>query len=232
MLVMTDLAASGQKVTAPSTSVYSINGWFVVGLICFVYVFFNWYLQTQVLTDQLYTYSLGRFVNPDKLSAFLEGQHRMFFLSYLMLFVNLGIRMLLVSTCLLAGLLLTSQKLPFRTLYRIVLFAESAFVAGVLFRLLVLAFSRDMNSLGHYLHFAPLSLYSFFPPDSVPVWLIYPLQTLDLFQAGYIFLLAAGIQHFMGKPLKKSLKLVLGSYGIGLLCWMIAVAFVTVSLNP
>jgi hypothetical protein len=230
---MTDLAATGNdKGLSSGVSIYTTNVWLVTGITCLVYLFFNWYLQTQVLTDQIYTYSLGRQVNPDKLAAFLQGQHRMVLVSYLVVPLTLLIKVSLVSLCLLTGLLLTSLKLPFSTLMRIVLFAESAFVTGTLLRLLILAFSRNVESLGQYMSFAPLSLYSLFQPSSVPNWLTYPLQTLDIFQAGYVLLLTAGLCYYIGQPFRKMLGLVLMSYGLGLACCMIGFAFISISFNP
>src|SRR6201991_1353505 len=229
---MTDLAAAQQKNSLPGASLYATNVWFVFGFFCFIYLFFNWYLQTQVLTDQVYIYTLEGQVNPDKLAVFLAGQHKMVFLGYLMVPFALLLKMILVTLCLLTGLLLTSQKLPIRTIFKIVLFAESAFVAGVLLRLLFFAFSCRVESLGQYMSFAPLSLYSLFKVSAVPNCMTYPLQTLDLFQAGYVLLLAVGLQYYMGQPLKKTIAFVLSSYGLGLLCCMIGFAFISICFNP
>lgn len=229
---MTELSVTTQKEVFEGNSLYSTNPWLVFGGFSFIYLFFNWYLQTQVLTDQVYAYTLNGQVNPDKLAAFLEGQHRMVFLSYIMVPITLLVKMTLVTICLLAGLLLTSQKLPVRKIFRIVLFAESAFAAGTLFRLLLLAFSHNVESLGQYMSFAPLSLYSLFNVSSVPNWMTYPLQTLDVFQVGYMLLLAAGLRYYMGQSFKKTFGLVLGSYGLGLFVCMIGFAFISISFNP
>jgi hypothetical protein len=229
---MAHLAVPGQKTSLPGNSVYATNAWFIFGAFCFIYLFFNWYLQTQILTDQVYTYSLSGKVNPDKLTAFLDGQHRASFLSYVLIPVTMLVKMSLVTLCLLAGFLITSQKTSFATLFRIVLFAETAFIGGALLRLLLLAFSHPVNSLGQYISFAPLSLYSLFEPRSIPNWLTYPLQTLDVCQIGYVLLLAAGLRFYYGQSFKSALELVLGSYGLGLFCCMIGFAFISISFNP
>jgi len=229
---MSDLAAADHRQVTPGASIYTTNAYLVFGIYCFVYLFFNWYLQAQVLTDQVYTYSLGGQVNPDKLTAFLQGQHRVQFLSYVFVPVVMLMKMLLVAFCLLAGLLLTSQKLSFAVIFRIVLFAESAFAAGTLFRLLVLAFSHNIDSLGQYMSFAPLSLFSFFKASSVPNFLVYPLQTLDVFQVFYVCFLAKGLQIHLKRSFSQSLEQVVGSYGVGLLTTMIFVAFLSITFNP
>ena len=156
----------------------------------------------------------------------------MAFLSYALIPVTIAIKMTLVAFCLMAGLLLTSQKLSFSILFRIVLFAESAFVASTLFRLLVLAFSHTIDSLGQYMAFAPLSLFSFFHATSVPNWMVYPLQTIDVFQLLYVYFLAKGLQLYLKRPFKDSLEQVVGSYGLGLFTCMILFAFISITFNP
>jgi len=232
---MTDLAANPQKAASPGLQgIYETRTWWVFSGICFIYLFFNWYLRTEILTDQVYYYSLGRSVSADKLGDFLQAQHSFGILSYLAVPITLLVKVSLVSFCLFTGLLLTSQSLPFRTILKIVFFAESAFAASMLLKLLILTFSADIETLGQYETFAPLSLYSFVHSlhlFAVPYWLTYSLQTLDLFQLAYFLMLAAGLHYFMGKPFRQSLKFVVGTYGIGLLCCMIGFAFLTLILS-
>lgn len=229
---MTDLAATVRQYKSSfESSLYGVNTWLVFGGISFIYLFFSWYLQTEVLTDQVYYYSLGSQVDGARLSAFLDSQHRMGWLSYIMLPIILLAKATVVSFCLLTGLLLTSRKLSFNILFRVVLCAESAFAVGTLLRLLLLTFFTSVQSLGQYASFAPLSLYSLLTPSSVPAWLVYPLQSLDIFQAAYVLLLSAGLEHYCRESYKKMLYLVLSSYGIGLVCCMIAIAFLTFSYH-
>jgi hypothetical protein len=229
---MNDLAATEQRPISPEQPIYAVNGWMVFSGICFIYLFFNWYLQTSVLTDEVYYSSLGGRISTDKLAAFLAGQHRMSMLSYLLVPLTLLVKITIVSFCLLTGLLLTSRNLPFAALLKIVLFAESAFATGTLLKLLLLAFSRNINSLGQLENFAPLSLFSFMKASSVPAWLSYPLQTIDIFQVAYLLLLTAGLRFFLKESFRNMLLLVLGSYGLGLLCCMIAFAFLSISFTP
>ncbi len=76
IIFMTELAATEQRNELSKVSFCTINAWYVFGGICLIYIFFNWYLQTQVLTDQIYSYTLAGQANAGKLSAFLVEQHR------------------------------------------------------------------------------------------------------------------------------------------------------------
>lgn len=229
---MNDLAATRQKPLSATQPIYAINAWLVFAGICFIYLFFNWYLQTSVLTDDVYYHSLAGRITTDKLASFLAGQHRFSFISYLLVPVALLVKISLVSFCLYAGLLLTSRNLPFKSIFKIALFAESAFTASTLLKLLLLAFSSNISSLAQLEGFAPLSLYSLIKPHSAPPWLAYPLQTIDIFQVAYFLMLAGGLRFFCKESFRSMFLLVLGSYGLGLLCFMIAFAFLTISLAP
>lgn len=229
---MTDLTATEQAVhPANDPPLYDLNGWWIFSSICIIYLIFNWWIQTQVLTDQFYYYSLGAKVGADKLSTILSDQHRMSLLTYLIVPFTLLLKMTAVTFCLLTGLLLTAQKLSFSILFKIVLFAESAFVTGILLKLLLLSFGHNIDTLSEYESFAPLSLFSLFKTSSLPDWLILPLQTIDLFQIAYFLLLAKGLRFYLRQPFGKMLRLVIGTYGLGLLSWMIIVAFLVTSIH-
>lgn len=229
---MTDLAARQQKILSHEEPIYAINTWLVFSGICFIYLFYNWFLQSQVLTDEVYYNSLGGRAGAEKLGAYLAIQHSMGFLSYLMVPLILLIKTTLVSFCLLTGLLLTSRKLPFHVIFKIVVFAESAFAVSTLLKLLLLAFSTQVDNLAQFQAFAPLSLLSLVNPASIPIWLVMPLEAIDLFLVIYCLLLAAGLRFFLGKSFRDNLLLVIGSYGLGLFCWLIILVFVTISFNP
>jgi hypothetical protein len=129
------------------------------------------------------------------------------------------------------GLLVTGNKVSFKILFKIALFAESAFVAAALVRLVLLAFFHTIDRLEDWQAFAPLSLYSLLKTSSVASWLVYPLQTLNLFELAYMGLLAAGLHYYLQQPFSKMLPLSAGAYGVGLLCWMIFMVFLNLNLG-
>jgi hypothetical protein len=52
---------------------------------------------------------------------------------------------------------------------------------------------------------------------------------MNVFEVAYWFLLAVGLRHYLGRPLGRMLLLVLGSYGLGLVCWMAGVEFLVIN---
>jgi hypothetical protein len=209
-------------------SPYEMSNWWPFSMFCLVALFSTYYLQTEVLTDNVYYNSLTGHLSTDKITDLINMKNRVGLFGYLLAPVTLLIRVLFTSLCIGTGLLVTSRKLPWKYLFKIALFAEAAFAAAALLKLFLLAFFHSVDNIGDLQSFAPLSLYSLFKSDAVPGCLIYPLQTLNLFELLYWLLLAAGLGFFLRKSFVKMLAAVLGSYGIGLLCWMACIAFMNI----
>lgn len=206
------------------------NGW-LIAIWSGIYIFSVWWIRTNVLTVDLYYNSIDTHLDSEKIGAILQMQDRAGLLSYAMVPVGLLLRATLVGLCLQIGLLVTDRKLSFGAIFKVALFGESALVAFAVVKLLWLAFFHSITRLQEMEAFAPLSLYSLPGASALPRWLRYPLQTLNLFEVGYWFLLAAGLRHYLREPLGKMLGLVLGSYGLGLLCWMTGIVFLIVNLS-
>lgn len=222
---MDSVAPEKQSPTYTGQSIYTINSWWLFGGICFFSLFSTYYLQTNVLTDEVYYNSLAGQFTTDKISSIIHTKQRIGMLSYLLVPIGLLLKITLASFCLYTGLQFTSYTLPFRTVLKIALFAETAFVVYVLLRLFLLSFFYEINTFNELQSFAPLSVFSFLDASTVPKYLQYPLQTLNLSELLYCLLLAAGLRFFLKQPLSKMLWIVLASYGLGLLCWMVCVVF-------
>lgn len=206
------------------------NGWWIFGGICAVYLFSSYYLQTAVLTDQVYYNSLGNEHTSDQVEHLIQDRRSMGFMGYILVPVVLMAKVLFTFFCLYTGLLLTSNQVAFKALFKIVLFAESAFVLATLTRLVLIAFFVDLETFDSIRFFSPLSLLNLFNPADIPNYLVYPLQTISIFEVLYIILLAVGLQYHLGRRFKEMLVLVLISYGPGLLSWMALIAFISMSI--
>jgi len=209
----------------PTARLYDIHwGWLIAGF-SLVYIFSAWWMQTSVLTDDVYYNTLGGKTNTDKIDSIIQLQHRIGLVSYILVPFELLVRVAAASFCLLTALFVTGRRLSTGTVIKIALFAETAFVAYALLKLVLLAFFHPINSLQELQAFAPLSLYSIANGAAIPDWLAYPLQTINLFEIAYWLILALGLRYYLREPLGKMLLLVLGSYGLGLVCWLTAIVF-------
>lgn len=222
---------TSNNVSLQRQPVLGFNGWWIFGGICAVYLFSSYYLQTEVLTDQVYYNSLGSEHTSDQVEHLIDDRRTMGIMGYILVPVVLMAKVLFTFFCLYTGLIFTRHQVSFKALFKIVLFAESAFVLATLTRLVLMAFFVDLETFDSIRFFSPLSLLNFFNPADVPNYLVYPLQTISIFEVLYIILLAVGLQYYLGRRFKEMLGLVLISYGPGILSWMALIAFISMSLS-
>lgn len=225
---MNFLTLSKTRPAGPGQHIYDINGWLVFAGICLVYFFSSFYLQQFVLTDSVYYNSMPG-LDEHEIEEAIHLKESAGIFAYVMVPVTTAIKILFAAFCVYTGLLLTGNSVQFKKIFRIALFAEFAFVIATLIRLIILAFFTDMDNFDQLRSFAPLSLYSLI--GSAPAYLTYPLQTINLFEVLYVFLLAAGLQYFLQRPLKKMLLLAICSYGLGLIAWMVFMGFISVNFS-
>jgi hypothetical protein len=228
---MASTAIEKQRTTYNLQSIYAVNGWWLFSGACLIYLMAAFYIQTEVLTDHVYYNSLAARFTAGKIESFIQAQHRIGMITYWTIPIGLFVKLLFSSFCIIAGLSFTSYRLPFKTVFKIALVAEAAFVCNTLLQLLLLSLFHNVNNLEDLQSFAPLSLFSIIHGPSIPGYLQYPLQTINVFEIIYCLLLAAGLHFFLKAPFKKLIALVLSSYGIGLLCWLIFFVFMSINFN-
>jgi hypothetical protein len=208
---------------------YEINGYWIFAGICLVYLFSTYYLQTSLLTEQTYYNSLSGQMSDDKIEEMYKLKERLGTFSYFLVPLTTFIKILLPALCLHAVSILKSIDLPFRNAFKIALIAEAAFVVATLIRLLLLEFFVDIESFDQIRSFAPLSLLNLFNYSSVPPYLVYALQTINVFEIFYCILLATGLSNMLRKKFKPMIILAVSGYGIGLFFWVVLISFLGVA---
>lgn len=88
-----------------------------------------------------------------------------------------------------------------------------------------------INTIKEIQHFSSLSFAQLIGPTNIPKYLLYLCQTINIFEIAYWLVLAAGLVAFLEKPFGKMFKLVMSSYGLGLLLWIVFVSYLTVTFS-
>jgi hypothetical protein len=96
------------------------------------------------------------------------------------------------------------------------------FALANVIKIFALLFFKKVDGLED-LNYYPLSLINITGTDDLYKWLVYPLQTLNLFELGYWLLLAKGLEITCSKDFSNMLILVLSTYVLGLLIWIMIV---------
>lgn len=203
--------------------------WFV--LICLLYAYSTYMHQAFVISDALFYNSYGEQLAFERIEQMLNVQAKLSWVSYVFIPFFVGIKLLLVSLCLVGGSIWDSLKVGFRRIWSIVLRAELIFALGSVCTVLFLTFFVELSTIEDLQGFHHFSLKGLFPFEDLNAWYLYPLQVVSLFEILYVIFLVKGMQALSGKGAYVMLELVGKSYGLGLLIWVLLVIFLKLNLG-
>lgn len=111
-------------------------------------------------------------------------------------------------------------KAPFVALWKFALVADIVFLLPELIKMLFFIVVTADVGYQEIRDFFPLSIFSLVDPTSVAPQYHYPLKIANVFEILYIFVMILGYHTVSKKDLDISTKVVLTSYGLGLVLWM------------
>jgi hypothetical protein len=153
-------------------------------------------------------------------------QKWIYFSSALYLLVKLGMIALILYT----ALFLADQHVAFNRVFNVVVLAEFVFFIPAIIKVLWFHYYYPNGSLLDWHRFYVLSAITVF--GSAPADWFYALQTLNVFEIGYWFLLAYGISRITEMNFDRSLRIVVFSYVPALFLWIAVVTFCCLMLFP
>ncbi|QOI98506.1 MAG: hypothetical protein HRU69_13835 [Flammeovirgaceae bacterium] len=133
---------------------------------------------------------------------------------------------------LLTGIILFGYKASFRRVFHACILAEFVLIIPSIIGLIWFGLVVKDYTISDVQEFHPLSVLSLFEANDLESWIIYPLQSLSLFQLGYSLALAYGIKYAIDKPYGQSLSLTLPVYASGIFIWLIFITFLSISYMP
>ena len=181
------------------------------------------------LTDNLIFHFYSEQSSFETIEKMLEMRHEWSWLSYIFLIILYSLKILIIGLCLHAGLFFCSmeKKIQFRDLLTIVIKADLVFLIPSIIKILYFSFFE--YTFSDFQSFYPLSLLSVLDKSTIEPWLIYPLQTLNLFEIIFLFILTFLLKKNVEIDFWKSMKLVSLSYGTGLIVWLVFIIFLNIN---
>ena len=177
--------------------------------------------MSETILSQWYEGILAQTQIYDTLTLIKKWEWGIILLNVLIVFI----RITCIASCLYLGLFFFfNQNEAFKISFNVALKAEIVFILYSVVRILWFGVLRIPESFEE-LQVMPLSLMCFFNPMTLESWLIYPLNTLNVFEVLYIWMLSALMAVAIQTKFRKAFDLVFVSYGAGLLLLMVAQMF-------
>lgn len=161
---------------------------------------------------------------------YMESQKKWWWVSYAVTPVLIGIKVLLVAFCLNFVKVIEinrQEDIKYSDILSWVLMAEFVFIIGGVYKFVYFYWVQTDYTLEDLQTYYPMSLINFREYISMERWAAYPLQLVNVFEAGYWAILVMGIRDLFQEKISyfRSLGLVLATYGVGLLFWVSVVVF-------
>ena len=207
------------------------KGWHLFLGLSVVSCLITYFINNYIITNEVYYTSFVDTLSQDRIEKIIDINERWAWVAYFFIPIFLLIKFSLVSMVLNIGSLLFDLKLPFKRAFLIAMWAESIFILRAFIKLSFLWFNRCSLSFEYFHFFTPLSLINFFKVGDVDRWCIYPLQTVNLFELSYWFVLAYLVGIEVQKSFLKSFEFVVSTYVSSLLVWVVFVVFLTLNLS-
>jgi hypothetical protein len=149
---------------------------------------------------------------------------------YLYAVIYLLVKVGVISIILATGLYFFNTEISFRKILRVVILCEFIFLIPAAAKICWFWQTRQIVDLITWQNFYFLSA-AMLTPDVKPAFLL-PLQTLNVFEVAYWYLLATGIAGITSLRFDKALRVVCLSYIPALFIWVIFVVYCTVVYFP
>lgn len=186
-----------------------------------------------ILTDSVYVRGLVEKMTAERIEELVEMRSQYWWGVLIAPPVVMFIRTVYTALCITIGVIILGQDLSYNRILKIALFAESIFLLEIALQVFCGIFVLNVRVPDDYANFAPLSALQFFDVSTLKLWMKHPLRTVNLFEVVYVLVLA----YFLTPLLKKgttfwqTLGLVGASYGLGLLLWVVALAFLLLQVS-
>jgi hypothetical protein len=124
------------------------------------------------------------------------------------------------------------KEITLGKIFKVVVLCEIVFILASVMKLLWFIFFAGNYTLEDISFFYPLSLINLFSRSEVASYWIYPLQSVNIFQALYVLLLAFGLSRIGSIRKGAADKVVLSTYVPAVAVWIAVIMFLTIDAMP
>jgi len=191
-----------------------------------------WLSKNVLINETVFYNSFSEQLTYERAMNLFENMNRYSWISYLVTPLLLLIKFTVISLVLYMGVFFLNlhYKISFGVIFRIVIASDIIFVLAGVIKFLWFCFFAGNYELDDISFFYPLSLINLFKVSEVSRLWVFPLQSVNLFQAAYMLLLAYGLNKAGRIEKSESEKVVLFSYMPAFLFWIVLIMFISLDV--
>jgi hypothetical protein len=167
-----------------------------------------------------------------QIEDFFNFQKKWQWFGYLFVLIYTLLKTCMIAIVLYIGTFFYSKNdVTFKNIWTCVIQADFLFLLIPVLKIIWLYFFQTKYTLEDIQYFYPLSALNIVGYKGLEPWLIYPFQTLNLFELSYWLILAFFIGKATETTMDHGLKIVASSYGSALLLWVVVIMFFTLNYS-
>ncbi len=207
-----------------------INTFLILVLFSLFYIVIIWIINNVIITETFYFIALENIVSIKKIEELILFNKKNEWVSYIFFPIINTIKYTLVSIVIFIGIKLFEIEITFKNCFKIVLFAEFILIVASIIKTLYFYIYPPSN-FEVLQNFNPLGVTGLLKKDTIPKYLLYPIQQVNLFEVVYWLLLAYGIKTIGNIKFNKAIQITSLSYGVGLTIWCIFIVFLQLQFS-
>lgn len=197
----------------------------------FLLILISWFFRTEITTDNRVIDFYNAQLSYNQIEQMLSTQRKWEWLGYVFIPVFYLLKLSLVTLCVYTGILLLNIKsLSWSKVFGSVVVADMVFLVPAIIKMAWFTFQADYT-LEDVQYFLPGSMLNIFEPKLLEQWLIYPIQSVNIWELLFFIALALGLKKYLDGDFSRSMGLVVSTYGVGLVVWIVFVTFLTLNFT-
>lgn len=189
--------------------------------------------QTTLINEVVFFNTFSEQLTYDRSMELFNKMRSFAWVSYVVTPLMLLIKFSALSMLIYIGVFFSDlhKEISLGKIFKVVMLSELVFIAASILKLLWFIFFAGNYTLDDMRFFYPLSLINLFSRAEVAPYWVYPLQTVNLFQLVYVFLLAIGLSRISSIKREVADKVVLATYVPGILVWVALIMFLSIDIE-
>ena len=201
-------------------------------ILCILLLILGEFLKDILKIDKLLYTSLSEQLTTVQVELFFNVQKKWQWIGYVFIPIYMLFKILIIASILYIGIFFfTKKEIFFKEILKIVVNTEFIFLFILICKIIWFYFFQTNYTLEDIQYFYPFSALNITGYKGIEPWLLYPLQTLNLFEVAYIFFLSYQIGYLTKTNADNGLKIVGYSYVPALLLWVTVVMFFTLNYS-
>ena len=210
---------------------FDSNGWTVFALICVTLLTMVHIQQKMILTDQVYFNTWSQQLAYNRVEALLEMKNKWLWVGYIITPLIVLLQVFFVASCLTTGALIGNIKGSFRFFFGIVLRCYPVLMLQGIAILITALLFKEIDTVADFHQADYFSAAALLSNHDLTAWYIYPLKVLSIVEILFWLLLSWNLSQHIGRSWMANFKFVAGSYGVGLLLWVLLIMFLQLNLS-